>query len=241
MYQGDGLRGGLAVSRAFGDTFYKDPSKPKEQWLVSVIPEIIEETINPEEDDFIIVASDGFWDVFTNESAVSKARQMLRDQKMSPADASKALTELAFLRESLDNITVIVVDIKSVAESQGGEKEGVKQPTFVEAPRDDEDSMDGIEMIGSVGKEEEEQQHEQHQQQKETTHENKDSGAATKEEEEKEKNNEEEDEEEKVGEEAEKQQTTEGTAMVVEPQHPQQQHDEGEKELNEPPQGDTVG
>ena len=236
MYQGDGLRGGLAVSRAFGDTFYKDPSKPKEQWLVSVIPEIIEETINPEEDDFIIVASDGFWDVFTNESAVSKARQMLRDQKMSPADASKALTELAFLRESLDNITVIVVDIKSVAESQGGEKEGVKQPTFVEAPRDDEDSMDGIEMIGSVGKEEE--QHEQHQQQKETTHENKDSGAATKEEEEKEKNNEE--EEEKVGEEAEKQQTTEGTAMVVESQHPQQ-HDEGEKELNEPPQGDTVG
>ena len=225
------------MSRAFGDTFYKDPSKPKEQWLVSVIPEIIEETINPEEDDFIIVASDGFWDVFTNESAVSKARQMLRDQKMSPADASKALTELAFLRESLDNITVIVVDIKSVAESQGGEKEGVKQPTFVEAPRDDEDSMDGIEMIGSVGKEEE--QHEQHQQQKETTHENKDSGAATKEEEEKEKNNEE--EEEKVGEEAEKQQTTEGTAMVVEPQHPQQQHDEGEKELNEPPQGDTVG
>eukprot|EP01087_Luapelamoeba_hula_P008937 TRINITY_DN2272_c3_g2_i3.p1 TRINITY_DN2272_c3_g2~~TRINITY_DN2272_c3_g2_i3.p1 ORF type:complete len:334 (+),score=68.12 TRINITY_DN2272_c3_g2_i3:143-1144(+) len=67
VYQGDGVRGGLAVSRALGDTFYKDPSKPKEQWLVSGIPEITQETLTPGEDEFILVASDGFWDVFTNE------------------------------------------------------------------------------------------------------------------------------------------------------------------------------
>ncbi len=47
VYQGDGMRGGLAVSRAIGDTFYKDPKRPATEWLVSAIPEIKEEIITP--------------------------------------------------------------------------------------------------------------------------------------------------------------------------------------------------
>jgi len=112
VYLSDGVRGGLAVSRAIGDTFYKDATKPKEHWLISNIPDTSSEILDPREDEFFIIASDGFWDVFTNENAVTMTRQ-LSDQGMSPAEISHELTEKAFSRESLDNITVVVVKIDS--------------------------------------------------------------------------------------------------------------------------------
>ncbi|KAL6055287.1 hypothetical protein QOT17_016825 [Balamuthia mandrillaris] len=120
VYQGDGQRGGLAVSRALGDTFYKDPKKSKDQWLVSGSPEIVEETLNPNTDEFILLASDGFWDVFSNEDAVTYTKKLLEERHMSPADASAALTKEAFARESLDNITVLVITLGRG--SVGGER-----------------------------------------------------------------------------------------------------------------------
>jgi protein phosphatase 1L len=109
VYQGDGMRGGLAVSRALGDTFYKDPKRPAMEWLVSAIPEIKEESLQPGADEFFIVASDGFWDVFSNENAVLLTRELLQKKELSLADVAQTLTAKAFSRESLDNITVVIV------------------------------------------------------------------------------------------------------------------------------------
>lgn len=70
-----------------------------------------------EEDECLIVASDGFWDVVSNEEACDLARRriMVRDEKNgdeAAQDAADYLVKLAFQRGSRDHISVIVVDLK---------------------------------------------------------------------------------------------------------------------------------
>lgn len=115
----DGYRVGglLAMSRAIGDRFLK-------QYVIAV-PEVtcIQRT---KEDDCLILASDGLWDAVSSEMACDIARRCLKSQRRkcaksgnlsaedTPAGAAAALlTKLALSRGSKDNITVIVVDLKS--------------------------------------------------------------------------------------------------------------------------------
>ncbi|KAJ6817181.1 putative protein phosphatase 2C 11 [Iris pallida] len=86
--------GVLAVSRAFGDKCLKR--------YVSAEPEIQEEVI--EGVDFLIIASDGLWNVVSNMDAVGIV------SGISDAEASaRKLTEEAYARGSSDNITCVVV------------------------------------------------------------------------------------------------------------------------------------
>lgn len=84
----------LAVSRAFGDKLLRP--------YVVADPEIQEEEI--EGVDFIIIASDGLWDVISNEEAVSLV-QNFTDAEV----ASRELIKEAYTRGSSDNITCVVV------------------------------------------------------------------------------------------------------------------------------------
>lgn len=68
------------------------------EWLVSAIPEIKEESLQPGADEFFIVASDGFWDVFSNENAVLLTRELLQKKELSLADVAQTLTAKAFSR-----------------------------------------------------------------------------------------------------------------------------------------------
>ncbi|XP_021760936.1 probable protein phosphatase 2C 11 [Chenopodium quinoa] len=86
--------GVLAISRAFGDKLLKQ--------FVIAEPEIKEQEIDGV--DFIIIASDGLWNVITNKDAVS----LVQDIKDAEA-ASRKLTEEAFTRGSSDNITCLVI------------------------------------------------------------------------------------------------------------------------------------
>ncbi|ERN07416.1 hypothetical protein AMTRI_Chr12g241640 [Amborella trichopoda] len=96
MWAGTWRVGGvLAVSRAFGDKLLK-------QYVVAD-PEIKEEVIDNSLE-FLILASDGLWDVVTNEEAVSMIKSI-----EDPEEASKRLTQEAYRRGSGDNITCIVV------------------------------------------------------------------------------------------------------------------------------------
>lgn len=73
-------------------------------------------------DEFLILASDGLWDVVSNEAACKIARQCLsgRMARMFPdavsgctaAEAAALLAELAISRGSEDNISVVVVELK---------------------------------------------------------------------------------------------------------------------------------
>ncbi|WCJ43452.1 Protein phosphatase 2C family protein [Euphorbia peplus] len=82
--------GVLAVSRAFGDKLLKP--------YVVAEPEIQEEEIDGV--DFIIIASDGLWNVLSNQDAVDVV------QDITDAEAaSRKLIEEAYGRGSSDNIT----------------------------------------------------------------------------------------------------------------------------------------
>lgn len=75
-------------------------------------------------DEFLIIASDGLWDVISNEFACEVARRCLRRQikrkvleevnGSRAAEAATLLTELAIARGSKDNISIIVVELKKL-------------------------------------------------------------------------------------------------------------------------------
>ena len=66
------------------------------------------------EDEFVLLASDGLWDVVDQATAVAAAREELRaygDATM----ASEKLIELALARHTDDNVSVLVLPLRAVA------------------------------------------------------------------------------------------------------------------------------
>ncbi|XP_057468802.1 probable protein phosphatase 2C 11 isoform X2 [Actinidia eriantha] len=86
--------GVLAVSRAFGDKLLKP--------YVVAEPEIQDEEIDGI--DFIIIASDGLWNVLSNKEAVAIVQDITDAES-----ASRKLIEAAYATGSSDNITCVVV------------------------------------------------------------------------------------------------------------------------------------
>lgn len=85
------------------------------------------------DDECLIIASDGLWDVVSNDVACRVARMCLRSEEVpSPprsagsafnvargessdkacSDAAILLTKLALARQSTDNVSVLVVDLR---------------------------------------------------------------------------------------------------------------------------------
>ncbi|GKV06702.1 hypothetical protein SLEP1_g18556 [Rubroshorea leprosula] len=110
-WNGARVFGVLAMSRAIGDHYLKP-------WVIPV-PEITFMT-RTDEDECLILASDGLWDIMSNEEAGGVACRLLRRRRrlmmadgVSPAQAvADNLTDIAYGRNSSDNISVIVVDLK---------------------------------------------------------------------------------------------------------------------------------
>ncbi|XP_055827947.1 protein phosphatase 2C 37-like [Solanum dulcamara] len=106
-WDGPRVLGVLAMSRAIGDSYLKP--------YVTSEPEVTikERTV---EDECLILASDGLWDVVSNETACGVASMCLRSGQSSSdqacTDASILLTRLALARHSSDNVSVVVVDLK---------------------------------------------------------------------------------------------------------------------------------
>ncbi|EAW13187.1 type 2C protein phosphatase PTC1 [Aspergillus clavatus NRRL 1] len=90
------VNGVLAVTRALGDTYLKD--------LVTGHPYTTETVIQPEQDEFIILACDGLWDVCSDQEAVDLIRNIQDAQ-----EASKILVDHALARFSTDNLSCMVI------------------------------------------------------------------------------------------------------------------------------------
>ncbi|KAK7519459.1 phosphatase 2C-like domain-containing protein [Phyllosticta citriasiana] len=90
------VNGVLAVTRALGDAYMKD--------LVTGHPYTTETVIQPEQDEFIILACDGLWDVCSDQEAVDLVRNI-----KDPQAASKTLVDHALARFSTDNLSCMIV------------------------------------------------------------------------------------------------------------------------------------
>ncbi|KAJ8467086.1 hypothetical protein OPV22_029638 [Ensete ventricosum] len=123
VIQWNGYRvfGVLAMSRSIGDRYLKPWIIPEPE--VTIVP-------RAREDECLILASDGLWDVMSNEEVcdVARRRILLWHKKNGPVSAAtqrgegtdpaaqaaaECLSRLAVQKGSKDNITVIVVDLKA--------------------------------------------------------------------------------------------------------------------------------
>ncbi|KAK4728869.1 hypothetical protein R3W88_021857 [Solanum pinnatisectum] len=109
---GSRVQGILATSRSIGDCL-----KP----FVIPEPEVTVYKRN-ELDEFIVIATDGLWDVVSDEVTCDVTRKSLGQirrkfpERDSAADAAALLAELAIAKGSKDNISVIVVELDKMKE-----------------------------------------------------------------------------------------------------------------------------
>lgn len=74
------VNGGLNLSRAIGDHAYKQNTdlSPSEQ-MITALPDVKKITIDPSEDEFLILACDGIWDCYSNQEVVDFIRPRLQE------------------------------------------------------------------------------------------------------------------------------------------------------------------
>ncbi|KAK3228027.1 hypothetical protein Dsin_007889 [Dipteronia sinensis] len=116
--------GVLATSRSIGDRFLKP-------YVISE-PEV---TVSERRgtDEFIVIASDGLWDIVSNEFACEVVRRCLNGELKlrfpenytsgnRAAEAASLLAEMAIARGGKDNISVVVVELKMYSSSSSSSK-----------------------------------------------------------------------------------------------------------------------
>lgn len=96
------VAGILATSRALGDYPLKDKK------LVIADPDILTFDLDDHNPLFIILASDGLWDTFSNEEAITFIKERINE----PHLGAKSITLQSLYRGSADNITVMVINLK---------------------------------------------------------------------------------------------------------------------------------
>ena len=100
------INGNLALSRSIGD-------RSERPWVSSEV-EIRVHRIEDDIDSFVLIATDGLFDVMTSQEVVSYVHEVLDNTELEYKDESrrnisKAVTEEALRRGSVDNITVLVI------------------------------------------------------------------------------------------------------------------------------------
>mmetsp|Transcript_32606 Transcript_32606/g.49135 ORF Transcript_32606/g.49135 Transcript_32606/m.49135 type:complete len:443 (-) Transcript_32606:1882-3210(-) len=141
---GGRVEGDLAVSRGFGDFRFKDPGavlggakvfneqvkdekqkKGESTFLkvddqkVSPYPDVIVHNRSPE-DEFIIVACDGIWDVQTNYECVKTVADIFSEGESDLGLVSEELLDMCLSMGSKDNMTSIIIKFPAQDIGEGG-------------------------------------------------------------------------------------------------------------------------
>lgn len=122
VYKSGGFRvmGLLAMSRAMGDHFLRPWVLPEPE--IACVP-------RTEADELLMLASDGVWDVFSNQEAASlalkcvqRARERGASRSAACRVAAKVVTKAAIERGSHDNVTCVLVDLRRADEEEATAK-----------------------------------------------------------------------------------------------------------------------
>ena len=111
------IMGNLNLSRSLGDYEYKqNASLPAEEQMVTANPELKQIQLTPQ-DEFIILACDGVWDVLTNQEAVDFVRQRIPTQPIQSIveeifDRCLATDVASSGGIGCDNMTCIILSFK---------------------------------------------------------------------------------------------------------------------------------
>lgn len=102
--------GELAVSRALGDFGYKNIELQPHKQKITCCPDI---TVHErtEEDDLLLLACDGLWDVMTTEEAVNTVRDIYQSGEQDVLKIAEEMLDLALDKGSKDNISAVVAKL----------------------------------------------------------------------------------------------------------------------------------
>jgi len=122
------LNGILGVSRAFGDVEHK--TLKEESWgkefadnPLTAEPEVTAIMLH-EDDEFLILACDGLWDVMSSAQAVNFVRRYLATRNRDVQAASSALVSKAIALNTVDNVSCMVIAL-----NQGDTDDSMPLPT----------------------------------------------------------------------------------------------------------------
>ncbi|KAK8803408.1 hypothetical protein WA158_001102 [Blastocystis sp. Blastoise] len=138
-----GRVGDLAVARAFGDFSYKGNNnlEPHEQ-LVSSRPDVyIEERTS--EDNFLILACDGIWDVMPSPAQTIELLKDLFESYEDPKDALSEFLEICLKEGSKDNMTIMIIFLNKPP-TPIPEKVALKQKSRAEHPDENEEEVNNF-------------------------------------------------------------------------------------------------
>merc|ERR1712150_309271 len=94
--------GELAITRAFGDKSFKMGIKA-----------MLEEEADDMNDEFLLLACDGLFDVFRSQDAIALARQELIAHRGEPAEVARILSDQAIrVRRSRDNVSIMIIVLR---------------------------------------------------------------------------------------------------------------------------------
>ncbi|XP_043722985.1 probable protein phosphatase 2C 27 isoform X2 [Telopea speciosissima] len=106
------LNGQLGVTRALGNWHLEGMKETSERGgPLSAEPELKMITLT-KEDEFLIIGSDGVWDVFSNQNAVDFVRRRLQEHNDVKL-CCKEMVEEAIKRGAIDNLTIVIVGFHS--------------------------------------------------------------------------------------------------------------------------------
>ena len=94
------------VSRSLGDPDYKKPISDAD--YISAEPHVGTYELSHLDDDFLILACDGVWDVLTYQHATELVGTS-RDDGCSPEECARTLVQTALNKGSKDNITAVII------------------------------------------------------------------------------------------------------------------------------------
>ncbi|KAG5324941.1 Y0417 phosphatase, partial [Pseudoatta argentina] len=116
------VNGGLNLSRALGDHAYKQNMVlPPQEQMISALPDIRHITIDPEKDEFMVLACDGIWNFMTSQNVVQFVRTRLSQNYENISKICEELFDHCLAPDTLgdgtgcDNMTAVIIKFTSPA------------------------------------------------------------------------------------------------------------------------------
>jgi protein phosphatase 1G len=121
------VNGSLNLTRAIGDMEFKyRPDLPPDKQIVTCCPDVKQVDLGPE-DEFLVLACDGIWDVMTSQEVVDFVSQRLPSAKsLSPLCGEildHCLSPSTRQQEGCDNMSIIIVQLKKLGGSGSASKD----------------------------------------------------------------------------------------------------------------------
>ncbi|XP_053598809.1 probable protein phosphatase CG10417 [Microplitis demolitor] len=114
------VNGGLNLSRALGDHAYKQNTKlPAQDQMISAMPDVRHVKVDPQRDDFLILACDGIWNFMTSAEVVKFVQERINTENKSLSSICEELFDHCLAPDTCgdgtgcDNMTAVIVKFKS--------------------------------------------------------------------------------------------------------------------------------